>query len=169
MGSSCGTAVEHRPWDSEELGSNPVRCWAIYIFSFFLCTSLSFYQWCVLNQVPHRGTSLLIFLEKCMLSCAAWGKASLIRTDWAKEVLGRYLSLQGYSVLACCVGGPGSILANGKSRIQMLISWQRTVGNGARHDILHDLASPRSCNTCHAIYGQNHSMSAWKGERSLQG
>ena len=48
--------------------------------------SLSFYQWYVLNQVPHRGASLLIFLEKCMLSCAAWGEASLIGTDWLKNV-----------------------------------------------------------------------------------
>ena len=65
------------PHDREVVGSNPARCWA--------CSSLP-NQWCVLNQVPHQGATLLIFLKKIfMLSCAAWGRASLISTDWAKK------------------------------------------------------------------------------------
>ena len=83
------------PHDREVVGSNPARCWA--------CSSLP-NQWCVLNQVPHRGATLLIFLKKIfMLSCAAWGRASLISTDWAKKkaynILDKEKGLFGQSAL----------------------------------------------------------------------
>ena len=48
--------------------------------------SLSITQQDVLNQVPQGGAALLIFLnKKWMLSCAAWGKTSIIWTDLAKK------------------------------------------------------------------------------------
>ena len=37
----------------------------------FLSLYRSTCQWCVFNQVHHGGATPLIFLEKCMLSCAA--------------------------------------------------------------------------------------------------
>ena len=55
LGSSCSTAIEHMLHDREVMGSNPVGCW---VFS-----SLP-YQWCILNQVPHGGATLLIFFKK---------------------------------------------------------------------------------------------------------
>ena len=55
LGSGCGTSVEHTPRDRVVVGSNPAGCWA------FFFSSLS-YQECVLNQVPHGGATLLIYL-----------------------------------------------------------------------------------------------------------
>ena len=37
---------------------------ALFSLLFSFSVSLSIYQWCVLNQVPHRGAALLIFIEK---------------------------------------------------------------------------------------------------------
>ena len=51
--------VVHRTSDQKVLGSIPAGSWAFF-------SSLS-YQKCVLNQVPHGGASLLIFLfKKCL-------------------------------------------------------------------------------------------------------
>ena len=51
-------------------------------------------QYCVLKQVPRgqvkgflRGTPLLTFLGKCILSCAAWGETSLIQGELAKSTI----------------------------------------------------------------------------------
>ena len=67
----------------EAVGSNPTGCWA-----FFLIVSiLSVYSSAPLIQVPHGGATLPIFLFKNMLSFAAWGKETLLHTDWAKKVI----------------------------------------------------------------------------------
>ena len=57
--SGCSTAVEHTSCNREVVGSNPAGWWAFF-------SSLS-YQWCILNQVPHGGATLQIFLYKCFL------------------------------------------------------------------------------------------------------
>ena len=72
--------VAHRTTDREVPGSIPTGSWGFFLFS-----TLS-YQKCVLNQVPRGGATLLIFLIK-MLSCAAWGDTSIIRTVWVKNGL----------------------------------------------------------------------------------
>ena len=53
-GSGCSTVVEHTPHDREVMGSYPA-----FFSSLSFSVSLSIYQWCVLNQVPHRGATLL--------------------------------------------------------------------------------------------------------------
>ena len=60
LGSSCSTAVERMPHDKEAVGSNPAG--SRFFLSFSVSHSIN--QWCVLNRVPHRGATLLIFSEK---------------------------------------------------------------------------------------------------------
>ena len=75
-GSGCSTAVEHMPRDREVMSSNPTGCWA---FSFLCLISSAFLIWSLM-QVQHYWLSFK------MLSHAAWGKASFICTDWAKNI-----------------------------------------------------------------------------------
>ena len=56
VASGCSTAVEHMPQDREIVCSNPSGSGAFF-------ASLS-YQKLIVNQVPHGGASLLIFLFK---------------------------------------------------------------------------------------------------------
>ena len=68
----------------------PARVWFPLLLGFFLSILFhSFNQWCVLNQVPRGAATLLVFNfpRKWKLSSAAWGKASLICTEWAKKKL----------------------------------------------------------------------------------
>ena len=54
-----GQVVTHRTTDREVLGLIPTGSWAFF--------SILSYQQCVLNQVPHGGATLLIFLfKKCL-------------------------------------------------------------------------------------------------------
>ena len=81
MGSGCSAAVEHTPRNRAE------KSWVQILpgdglFSLLyplMCESLIHFS--------QGGASLLIFLQKKMLSRAAWGEASLIRMDWAKQKL----------------------------------------------------------------------------------
>ena len=57
----------HTSW---ERGRGFESRWVLgfFLFSFFLCFSLSLYQCCVLNQVPHGGATSLTFPKKVCLA-----------------------------------------------------------------------------------------------------
>ena len=75
--------VAHRAMDREVPSLNPTGSWAFF-FSIFP-TSIN--QWCILKQVSRGGATLLIFNFPTKMK-AAWGKASLICTEWAKTRVG---------------------------------------------------------------------------------
>ena len=77
MGRSCSSAVEHLPRVREVIGSNPAGCWA-FVSSLLLC------QWCFLKQVPQWCDTSDFPIKNP--SSTAWGEASLIRMDWAKNL-----------------------------------------------------------------------------------
>ena len=70
------TASEHTP-SNQEVVDWPTGCWAFIFLSS---------QLCVLKQVLIG----VIFLEKIMVSCAAWGKTSLKNTQWTRALLEVY-------------------------------------------------------------------------------
>ena len=90
------------PHDREVVCLNPAGCWD-FLSLLFLSLYLSLYLSMILNQVPHRGASQLIFLDKCMLSCAALVEASLISTHWREKAclaiahIGNILNMQRYA------------------------------------------------------------------------
>ena len=60
-----------------------------FLFSSLSSLSLSISRWCVLNQAPHGGATLLLFVEKIN----AWGTPSLISTALAKTYFMRFIEL----------------------------------------------------------------------------
>ena len=60
MGSGCSTAAERTARNREVVGSNPAGCWAFSLI--YPLSSAS------LIQVPQRGATLLIFLQKICLA-----------------------------------------------------------------------------------------------------
>ena len=56
-------AVAHQTTDRKVASSIPAAAgsWAFTLVYLYLFSILSFYQWCVLNQVPHGGATLLVF------------------------------------------------------------------------------------------------------------
>ena len=84
QGSGCSTAVEHTPQDREVVGSNTAgwRLFSLLHLSLYLPLSVSGVSLIrSLAEVQHYWFSW----KKCMPSSAGWGKASLIRSDWAKK------------------------------------------------------------------------------------
>ena len=75
MGISCSTVVEQTPRDREVMVSNPAGCLAISLNHLISSASLGR----SIMEVQHNQVSLK------MLGHAAWGKASLISTVWAKK------------------------------------------------------------------------------------
>ena len=72
MGSGCSSVVEYIPLNRKIVGSNLAMCCA-----FFLRFLSSQYGSASLKQVPHRGATLLIFIENQIPSFTAWGKSGL--------------------------------------------------------------------------------------------
>ena len=57
--------VAHRTTDREVQGSIPTGSWAFFLLSLSLLFPFSSVnQWCVLNQVPRGGATLLLFPKK---------------------------------------------------------------------------------------------------------
>ena len=85
-GRGCSTEVEHTTRNQEVVSLNLAGCWAIFSslsFSVYLSLSISGVSFIrSLTEAQHYWFS---WKNVCLRICAAWGKASLILTDWANK------------------------------------------------------------------------------------